>query len=239
MLSVYMDVIPRIQHLGGIALDLLFPKTCVGCGREGNLICTDCRATFKYVSRPVCPKCGLPEINGIICPDCVFQNRAIDGIRSVLQFEGVIRKAIHEFKYRNIRILATVLAKLMVDYMIQNQLPADLLIPVPLHNKRLRERGYNQSELLAREISSLIFIPTDTAILFRRKFTAAQAKTTSVEQRKINVAGAFVCRKPVTDSKILLIDDVTTSTTTLEACAVALKASGAESVWGFTLAREL
>jgi ComF family protein len=169
----------------------------------------------------------------------MFRDTRIDGIRSVFQFQGVMRQAVHDFKYHNIRILAPVFAAFMADYLQDYPIPAEILIPVPLHPKRLRERGYNQAELIARELSSLSGIPLDTGLLFRRKYTTAQARTTSLEQRRANMIDAFACRQPVDDLTIMLLDDVTTSATTLEACASVLKAAGAKSVWGFTLAREI
>ena len=235
-----MSVIPQIKKLRGITLDFLFPKSCVGCGCEGDLICDKCRSKLVRVTSPICPKCGRSQMNGIICSDCITWKSNIDGIRSPLRFEGTIRQAIHQFKYRNIRSLAVPLAELMQDYFIKNPIPAELLVPVPLHPKRLRERGYNQSDLLAKEFGKLVSIPVDFNTLVRQKYTTPQARTTSVEQRRANMTGAFICRgEGLRNRRIMLIDDVATSATTMEACAAALKSAGALSVWGLVLAREI
>jgi len=235
-----MSVIPQIKKIGGITLDLLFPKVCVGCGREGNFICENCRLSLTRMPSLICPKCGRPQINGITCTDCINWHNIIDGIRSPFRFEGTIRQAIHQFKYKNIRALAAPLAALMAEYLDNSQIPLDILVPVPLHPKRLRERGYNQSELLAKELSRLISVPVARDTLLRKKYSLPQARTSSVEERRKNMADAFVCKDhSLSARRILLIDDVSTSAATLDACAVALKKSGALSVWGLVLAREV
>lgn len=137
-------------------------------------------------------------------------------------------------------MLASPLARLMWDYLEKTPVQADLLIPVPLHAKRLRERGYNQSELLAIELGKLTSLPVLTNRLMRRKYALPQARTKSVEERRANLADAFVCRSGCLEGRrVLLIDDVCTSASTLDACAAALKVGGATSVWGFVLAREI
>jgi len=128
----------------------------------------------------------------------------------------------------------------MGEFLRDSRIPGDVLVPVPLHRKRLRERGYNQSRLLAVELSRLTGIEVSEGCLFRRAVTAPQAKTDSVTERRENVAGAFTCRDDrLRGRKILLVDDVTTSGATLEAGAGALREIGVGSVWGLALAREV
>ena len=235
-----MSVIPQIRKLGGITLDLLFPKSCVGCGREGKFICDVCRSRMIKIGTLICPRCGRPQINGILCSDCINRHSNIDGIRSPFRFEGTIRKAVHQLKYKNIRAMAPDLAELMFEYLINNPIPVEVLVPVPLHPKRLRERGYNQAELLGKALGKLLAIPVETEILARKKYSPPQAKTTSVEQRRRNMADAFICKgNGLQGCRVLLVDDVATSATTLDACAKALKESGTASVWGLVLAREV
>ena len=189
---------------------------------------------------PLCPKCGEPQPSGRLCPSCVSWRAKIDGIRSPFRFDGVMRQAIHQLKYVNLRALAVPLAKLLSNYLITNPMPGEVLVPVPLHRKRLRERGYDQSRLLAKELGKLINLPVVDGCLFRERYTPPQARTLTVVERRSNVAGAFTCHDHrLQDKQILLIDDVSTSGTTLDACAVALKAAGAVSVWGLVLAREV
>ena len=233
-------MLPQLIELKGVALDFLFPRFCVGCGKEGDFICGSCQASLMRIEPPVCPKCGKPQINEMLCVSCVNWEADIDAIRSPFRFEDVIRKAIHEFKYRNLRAIASELAKLLDDYIIENPIPCEVLVPVPLHGKKLKERGYNQSAMLAKELSRLTGLPVNDSCLIRSCYNVPQAKTRNVEERRQNVIGIFKCTsEDLCGKKVLLIDDVTTSGATLNACALALKTAGAMSVWGLTLAREI
>jgi len=233
-------VLPQVAKLKGRIVDFLFPRWCVGCGREGEFICPSCRRSLPRVMPPLCPRCGKPRPSGTLCPTCVSWQAEIDGIRSPFRFDGVMRQAIHQLKYRNLRALAEPLAKLLNDYLATNPIPGEVLVPVPLHQKRLRERGYNQSRLLAKELGKLTNLPVVDDCLIRQRHAPPQARSSTVEERRSNVAGAFVCRDHRLQNKqVLLIDDVSTSGTTLDAGATALKATGATSVWGLVLAREI
>jgi ComF family protein len=152
----------------------------------------------------------------------------------------VIRKAIYELKYRNLRAISPYLAELLADYLGSNPLTGEVLVCVPLHPRRLRERGYNQSSLLVKELSKRIDLPVIEDCLIRIKQVQPQVRAGDVEERRRNVADAFACRdNRVSGKQIILIDDVCTSGATLESCAAALKSGGALSVWGLTLAREI
>ena len=188
---------------------------------------------------PLCPRCGRPQSSGVLCPSCVSWQAEIDGIRSPFRFDGVMRQAIYQLKYRNLRALAVPLAKLLQDYLTTSHVPGEALVPVPLHQKRLRQRGYNQSCLLAQELGKLVNLPVIDDCLVRLRHTPPQARTSTVDERRSNAAGAFTCRDHrLQDKQVLLVDDVSTSGATLNACAAAIKATGASSVWGLALARE-
>jgi ComF family protein len=233
-------VLPRLAKLKGMALDLLFPQWCVGCGKEGEFICYSCRRSLPRIKPPLCPRCGKPQPSGILCPSCVGWQARIDGIRSPFRFDGVIRQAIYQLKYGNVRALAKPLAKLLNDYLSTNPVPGEVLVPVSLHQKRLRERGYNQSSLLAQELGKLTNLPVVDNCLTRQRHALPQARTSAIGERWSNVADAFTCRDHRLQGKqVLLIDDVSTSGATLDACAAAVKAAGATSVWGLVLAREI
>jgi len=233
-------MLPQLAKLKGVALDLLFPQLCVGCSREGSFICSTCSGLLPKIVPPLCPRCGKPQPNGVLCPACVGWRAEIDGIRSPFRFDGVIRQAIHQLKYKNLRAVARPLSQLLAEYLVTNPLPGEVLVPVPLHQKRLRERGYNQSSLLAKELGKLTNLLVVADCLMRQRHAPPQARTTTVEQRRSNVAHAFTCRDHrLKNRQVLLIDDVATSGATLDACATALKAAGATSVWGLTLAREI
>jgi ComF family protein len=233
-------VLPQLVKFKGAALNLLFPQRCLGCGEEGELLCQTCQKHLSRITPPICPKCGRPQTSDILCPGCVSSHTNLEGIRSPFKFDGLVREAVHQLKYKNLRILAPPLAAFLIDYLDRNPLLFQVLVPVPLHPHRLRERGYNQSFLLARELSQYFKIPLIDDTLIRIKYLSPQARTGSLQERLNNVKQAFSCRNSrLRDEKILLIDDVSTSGATLEACASVLKSAGASSVWGLTLAREI
>ena len=233
-------MLPQLTRLKGMALDLLFPRWCIGCGKEGEYICLSCSQSLPRIMPPLCPKCGRPQSRATLCPSCADWPAEIDGIRAPFEFDGVIRQAIHQLKYKNLRALAGLLAQLLDDYLVSNPVPGEVLVPVPLHLKRLRERGYNQSSLLAQELGRLTTLPVVDDCLIRQRHALPQARTTTVEERQSNVANAFLCRdRSLKDKQVLLIDDVSTSGATLDACVGALKEGGALSVWGLVLAREI
>jgi ComF family protein len=151
-----------------------------------------------------------------------------------------VRKSIHELKYRNLKAISPCLAELLADYLEENPLPGEVLVGVPLHPRRLRERGYNQSGLLAGELGKRIGLPVIEDSLIRIRQAQPQVRAIDVEERRRNVNDAFVCRDERASGKqIILVDDVCTSGATMESCAAALKDVGATSVWGLTLAREI
>ena len=152
----------------------------------------------------------------------------------------MMRQAIQQPKYPKLRALAAPLAGLLHDHIITYPVPAEVLVQVPMHTQRLRERGYNQSSLLARELGKLTNLPVSEEFLIRQQYTFPQARTTNVDERRSNVTGAFTCRDHTArDKQVLLIDDVATSGATLDACATALKSAGAASVWALVIAKEI
>jgi len=230
----------RSGKLIELAVDSFFPRRCVGCGKVGGFLCPECLGKLPRLLPPLCPNCGRPQASGIVCPDCRRRQTEIDGIRSPFRFDEVIRKAIHQLKYRNLKTISPCLAELLADYFMSNPLPGEALVCVPLHPRRLRERGYNQSSLLAGELGRRIDLPGIDDCLIRVRQAQPQVRAVDVEERRRNVADAFLCRdERVRGKQIILIDDVCTSGATLESCAAALKNKGAASVWGLTLAREI
>ena len=221
-------------------MDSFFPRRCVGCGRVGGFLCLECLRKLPRLVPPFCPRCGRPQASSIVCPSCWQRPTEIDGIRSLFRFDEVVRKSIHELKYRNLKAISPCLAELLADYLKENPLPGEAVVSVPLHPRRLRERGYNQSGLLARELGKRIGLPVIEDCLIRVKQAQPQVRAVDVEERRSNVADAFVCRdERVKGKETILIDDVCTSGATLESCAAVLKNRGATSVWGLTLAREI
>ncbi|MBI2845853.1 MAG: ComF family protein [Chloroflexi bacterium] len=165
-------------------------------------------------------------------------NSALNGLRALGYFDGRLRKAIHALKYSGRRPVAKPLAQLLARYLENNPLPYEVIMPVPLHLKRTRERGYNQAEILAQELGNLTSKKVDVQSLIRHRLTPAQVGL-SEEERLTNVRGAFqVLGEGLQGKAVLLVDDVATTGATLEACAHALRAGGASKVWGFVLAKE-
>jgi ComF family protein len=149
-------------------------------------------------------------------------------------------EAIHQFKYHHFKALALPLAQFLAQHIKTKPFKVEVLVPVSLHPHRLRERGYNQSALLARELSKLIELPVEEHQLYRYRDTPPQVMTSSAEQRHNNLIGAFACDGPgFSGRNILLIDDVCTTGATLNSAAIALKDAGANLVYGLTLAREI
>jgi competence protein ComFC len=162
----------------------------------------------------------------------------LDGARAACRFEGVARKAIHDLKFRRVRGRAELLGGWLSEAVERRHMAIDLLVPIPLAPGRLRTRGFNQSELIARRLGDRIDVAVLGSCLERVRETPPQVGQ-SLEQRQTNVKGAFACREPwrAEGRRIGLVDDVMTTGATMRSCAEALKASGAERVFGLVVAR--
>ena len=219
------------------ALDLVFPPRCAGCGAVGSWICDSCLSSAPRIPDPVCPKCGHPQGAPSLCVVCRSITFDFNKARAVYHYEGAIRAAVHKFKYRNLTALAGPLSGLLLEYLPGMAVQPDAVTAVPLHRKRQQERGYNQSELLARRVAAGLTLPYLDGAVERSMFTRPQVGL-GAEERHINVSAAFEPgRNRVTGSRVLLIDDVYTTGATLSDCARALKAAGAKSVFCLALAR--
>ena len=237
-----------ITNLWQSLLDLVFPPKCVGCGRPGSLLCDPCLQAAPRVQPPFCKKCGKPLAlstedrvphTGSLCSFCREAHLFISGIRSPYVFEGAVRKSIHSFKYRGMSSLSPTLGHLLAEYLSSHRLPVDVVVPVPLHPRRRKERGYDQAELLAGQLASELSLPLGKGWLARSRPTLPQVDTSNAAQRWQNVHGAFAAAAAVDPGRsVLLVDDVCTTGATLEACTRALRQAGTSVVWGLTLARE-
>jgi ComF family protein len=225
-----------LKGLGLALLDLLFPPRCAGCGRVGVLFCAACQAQIEPIAPPVCLRCGRPHRGAGLCADCRRSASCLDEIAAAAVFAGTLRQAIHAFKYDNGRALAPILGARLAENWRVARRSADVIIPVPLHAARLAERGYNQSVLLARILAEATGVPIREDVLVRHKATQQQALLNAAE-RRANVKDAFICQGDVGNLRVVLVDDVCTTGSTLEACAEALRGAGAASVWALTLAR--
>ena len=231
------DVLARLIARSLISLtDLLFPPRCVSCGANGAWLCAACLQKTRWILPPYCPRCGLPLAHGKSCA-CTGKASNLTLWRSAAWHVPPLQDAVHAVKYEGVRVLAEPLGEVLATCYRQAQLQPDIIVPVPLHRERQRERGYNQSELLARALSKRVQVQVRTDILARAVRTRSQVGL-SAEERQANVAGAFICRGDAAEGRsILLIDDVMTTGATLESCAQALLSSGATRVSALTLTR--
>ena len=225
-----------LARVGRLALHSLFPLKCAGSGREGKTICESCHASLPRLAEPYCSICARPN-SPQVCGGCRTAPLHLKGIRAPYLMEGAIREAVHDLKFRNPRASAPCLGRLLSRYFLEKPLPAGFLVPVPLHRRRLRQRGYNQSALLAKDLAKRVGIPVSEGTLVRIKDNPPQVSLDRA-QRMENVEGSFECGDDVKGKAILLVDDVATTGSTLSACGAALKEGGAASVWALVLARE-
>lgn len=233
-------------------LELFFPSFCVGCQQEGTLLCQDCQATLE-ISEYIyclCSKNPLRLAQGELkgkCSRC--QDHRLSGLFFALPYKEKLltKKLVHQFKYEPhiIKELAKSLAVVLLEYFTlinkNNSLQWEnaILVPVPLEIKKLKSRGYNQTEELAKEFSKLINVPVVVNDLLKIKKTLPQMEL-SAKERIENVKDAFAIKNPAefAGKKVFLVDDVYTTGSTLEECARVLKNAGAKQVFGITLARE-
>ena len=225
------------SHVISPLLDLVLPLSCAVCHREGSLLCEECEPSLQKLEQPYCSVCARPGQHGV-CPHCAIETRGFDCISAPYLFEGAVREIVHAFKYRGVRAAAPTLGGLLVSYLKGSSIPADVIVPVPLHPSSERERGYNQSELIARVVAVEAGLPFGRRALRRLRKTAPQVSMADYGQRRRNIEKAFECVQDLEGERVLLIDDVVTTGSTMSACAEALKAAGARSVWGLALARQ-
>lgn len=230
-------------------LDTFFPPLCHVCrsfvpDAGGIHLCAACRDKVAPVRSPLCPVCGLPFAteDGIDhpCGPCLTTRPPFDAARSAARFEGPVQALIHRFKYGGKVHLARPLGLLAAES-LSDFVPAggaDFIVPVPLHRRRLRERGFNQAQLLGRVLAKQWRIPLSVDNLRRIRWTEPQTGLAADDRRR-NVRGAFRVADPsrFRERRLLLVDDVYTTGGTVTECARALKAAGAGEVLAVTVAR--
>lgn len=259
------------------ALDILFPIACLGCGKSDEWLCEECLEKIPLKREQVCPICEKNITpGGRVCFLC-RKKSLLDGLLTASYYNneikseqsrqyqfiafhqkrGIISQMVHYYKYRFVESIAPFLGKILIQSFLRSGLPLpEIIIPVPLHRRRLRWRGFNQSELLANYVSENLtpgfFIPVLSNSLIRRKYTAPQMKIKNYLRRRKNIEGAFEIYpvksseagpssaefNRVKNKKILLVDDIATTGATLFECARVLKSAGAAEVFAIVAARQ-
>lgn len=230
-------------------LDLFFPRRCLGCGTSETYLCSACFPKIKFIDSFICPVCEKPSFNGAAHPKCQTRYN-LDGLISVCVYEGLIKKAIHLFKYKRVFDLSETLIGLFEKYLETNsslgllfkEMKKEnyLVVPVPLHFVRENFRGFNQAGIMGKILAKRHCFIFRENWLIREKYTFPQVKLKGEKRRK-NVREAFGIKKEAAGTlkgkNIILIDDVWTTGSTLRTCANILKRNGAGKIWGLTLAR--
>jgi len=218
--------------------DLLLPPCCVRCGRPEVWLCEPCAEALPLIAAQLCPRCGRPVTTPGLCAICRKDPLLVNPIRSAFLFEDEIRELIHALKYRGGRAVAAALGGPMARAWEAYGMRGELLIPVPLHPRRERKRGYNQALLLAQALSRHVGVPVAPHVLRRVRNTVSQTHL-DLEGRRRNVADAFAVAAglQLEAYRVTLVDDVATTGATLNACAQALLQAKARAVEAFTLAR--
>ena len=224
-------------------LSLFYPRRCPVCQDiavpRGALICPDCRKRVSFIEEPTCRRCGKEVLYSDMeyCFDCTRFPRSFDGGVSLMHYDAVGRASMQGFKYHGRQEYAAWYAEALLERYgdwIRTR-GADALVPVPVHASRLRRRGYNQAEVLARELSRRTGIPVWRDVLVRTRRTAAQKNLGGGERQKNLLAAMKAGALPKDAPGVFLVDDIYTTGSTAEACTRALKRAGAAHVWLITV----
>lgn len=233
-------------------LDLAYPPVCLVCEASGPVLCERCVASFMPIDEPGCAVCGRPSSPGLPCKLCLEMDDlggwAFAGVRSCGQFIGPLAHAVRRLKYGKLEMLGSPLGEWLALRCVENgllpnawlsELAHGLVVPVPLHPSRLRERGFNQAELLAVALADRLHVEVGNALTLRRVRRTDSQVGQSAQARRANITeNVFDIgeTQTVQNRPVLLVDDVFTTGTTLNACARALSRNGAGPIYAVTLA---
>ena len=218
-------------------IDFLYPPLCLSCQRllqrGSDYVCPHCWNSIQVATRE------SPLF--VETSDKLAASGVVDGLVSLYVFEkeGVFQRIVHNLKYAGVQALGLELGRRLGRLVIEDGIRADAIVPVPLHRRKFRERGYNQAELIARGVSEVSEIPVRCDLVRRKKYTKTQT-VLSIDERRVNMKEAFevapLRKSEIRDKKFLVIDDVITTGSTLIACAATLRAAGALGVIGASAA---
>lgn len=238
--------VQKLLREGGTALlSLLFPAHCGACGcrlgddEAAGLLCRECRSKIIPMPEHLCHVCSHPMVGLFQCPNCEDRHWHLSVITAACRHEGLVRELIHRFKYGRDQSLVRLLGRLLPAALDDSRIHGKrfhAIVPVPLHPLRERERGFNQSALLALRLGKHLNLPV-LPLLKRSRITAPQARFDR-HQRMENLEGAFILRGVIpAEATLLLVDDVTTTGATFDTCAAVLKKAGAREVCAVSVAR--
>ena len=253
-----MKMIKKISQLGrwifNSVLDLVFPRACLYCENSleggGGFLCRLCQNEIIFIDPPYCHGCGIPAdisydfpTENFECALCRKNSFSFDKARSLGPYDAALKKLIYHFKFKKQPGVMKDIAAFMADYFVQQEESWEgfYVVPVPVFFRRMKERTFDQSFLIAREVAKVLNLPLANGLLRRVRDTESQAQMKTKAERTKNIKGAFCVDRPdkVAGMNILLIDDVMTTGATVNEAAKILKRSGAEQIHVFTLARAL
>lgn len=222
-------------------LNILYPRRCPLCHEilkeQDSLICEKCRETLSPIEEPRCCKCGKPVREGEeYCPDCTSAQHFYDRGRGIFVYDERMRQSLVRYKYYGCREYGDFYSRAMCLYGKKELAlwKPELIVPVPVHRTKERRRGFNQSAYLAERISGYTGIPADLTLVKKIRKTKSQKKLTA-HQRQENLKKAFEVQHPVNAGRILVVDDVYTTGSTIDAMARCLKEKGAEKIYFLTV----
>jgi ComF family protein len=219
--------------------ELLFPARCIGCGIRGIALCQACRTELPYLPGGLCTRCVSRRGPRGACRGCRRLSPELNTLRAAFAYEGAARAAVLTLKFKSGRYLAPLMGELLREQIAQQPLQADVVVPVPLAPRRLRQRGFNQALLLAEQVTTSVRGVMLADALSRSERPAQQ--TLAAAERLLNLEGAVTCQRAaeIRDRRVLLVDDVVTTGATVSACAEALAVAGARRITALTFARDL
>jgi ComF family protein len=227
--------------------DLLFPKMCFGCSRLGSYLCSSCTKKFKLINKSICPYCQRGSYFGLTHPGCKRRS-GLDGLESFFYYDVLVKKIVKNIKYRLVTeaiddFLQAIPRQKIEELFFYKQLAKDFIfLPVPLHLKRERKRGFNQSEEMVKFFAQILKFPVNNKLIVRERNTKPQVELEKPKERYKNILSAFSLAKDIGISQIkgknyIIFDDVWTTGWTIKEIARVLKKTGAAKIFALTIAR--
>ena len=226
--------------------EILFPKHCLGCGRLGSYLCPSCIKKLK-ATNDICPHCDKRSYFGLVHYGC-RRKFDLDGLKSIFYYDNLVKKIIKNIKYQLVEeatddLLKSIPQSKIEEIFFYKQLARDFIfIPVPLHLKRERKRGFNQSEEMVKFFAKILNFPIENRLIIRARNTKPQVELEKPIERHKNIIGAFSLAKESVSTRIkgksfIIFDDVWTTGWTIKEIARVLKKAGAAKVFALTIAR--